>query len=159
MAAPSAVTRRSSSPHLLILHRKDIDISRLPASIGPDGIIERMAKRSAGELDRNRSLNVFRSPLRRLLDCSGGVFTGPVKPRRRLFHPLDLAMSTSSGQSVSDPSTRSRPAASANARKSRSRVRRGIPPSIQLCAINASPRRPLRRFASTFARNTPARCQ
>ena len=50
-------------------------------------------------------------------------------------------------QSVPDPSTRSRPAASANARKSRSRVRRGMPPSMQLWASSASPRRALRRFS------------
>ena len=58
-----------------------------------------------------------------------------------------------------DPSIRSRRAASAKARKSRSRVRRGTRPSMQLWAISASPRRALRRFASTFARNSPARCQ
>ena len=58
-----------------------------------------------------------------------------------------------------DPTRRSRPAASANARKSRSRVSRGIPRSIQHWAIKASPRRALRRFANTFARNSPARCQ
>jgi hypothetical protein len=63
------------------------------------------------------------------------------------------------GRFVQDPSIRSRWAASANARKSRSRVRRGTPPSMQLWAISASPRRALRRFASTFARNSPARCQ
>ena len=68
-------------------------------------------------------------------------------------------VSASSDQSSSNPSTRSRSCASANARKSRSRVRRGTPWSIQLCAISASPRRALRRLASTFARNTPARCQ
>ncbi len=55
--------------------------------------------------------------------------------------------------------TRLRPSASAKARKSRSRVRRGIPRSIQLWAIKASPRRALRRFASTCDRNAPARCQ
>jgi len=63
------------------------------------------------------------------------------------------------GQSVHDPSIRSRRTASANARKSRSRVSRGTLLSMQLWAISASPRRPLRRFASTFARNSPARCQ
>jgi hypothetical protein len=61
--------------------------------------------------------------------------------------------------SVPDPSTRSRPAVSANARKSRSRVRRGTPPSMQLWAISASPRRALRLFARTFARKAPALCQ
>ena len=66
---------------------------------------------------------------------------------------------TKSRQSVPDPSTRLRPAASANARKPRSRVRRGTPPSMQLWAISASPNRALRRFASTFARNPPALCQ
>jgi len=53
-------------------------------------------------------------------------------------------------------------AASVNARKSRSRVMRGMPWSIQLWAIKASPRRALRRVASTLARNAPplpiARC-
>jgi hypothetical protein len=63
------------------------------------------------------------------------------------------------GQSVHNPSIRSRRTASANARKSRSRVRRGMPPSMQLWAIRASPRRALRRLASTLARNSPARCQ
>ena len=57
------------------------------------------------------------------------------------------------------PSTSSRPAASANARKSRSRVRRKIPRSIQVWAINASPRRALRPLASALALRIPARCQ
>jgi hypothetical protein len=62
-------------------------------------------------------------------------------------------------QSVPGRSARSKPAASANARKSRSRVRRVTPLSMQLWAIKASPRRALRRCAKTLARNTPARCQ
>jgi len=57
------------------------------------------------------------------------------------------------------PSTRLSFAASVNTRKSRSRVMRGMPWSIQLWAIRASPRRALRRVASTLARNAPARCQ
>jgi hypothetical protein len=77
-------------------------------------------------------------------------------PRSR---PAGLYRRTKSRQSVPDPGTRSRPAASANARNSRSRVRRGTPPSMQLWAISASPRRALRRFASTFARNSLALCQ
>ena len=55
--------------------------------------------------------------------------------------------------------TRSRLALSANARKSRSRVNRGIPRSTQLWASRASPRRALRRLARAFARNAPARSQ
>jgi hypothetical protein len=62
-------------------------------------------------------------------------------------------------QSFAVPIRRSRPAAAAKARKSRSLVRRGIPRSIQLWAIRASPRRALRRCASAFARDSPARCQ
>ena len=62
-------------------------------------------------------------------------------------------------QSGHDRNMRAKRAASANARKSRSRVRRGTPPSIQVWAISASPRRALRRFANTFARNSPARRQ
>jgi hypothetical protein len=62
-------------------------------------------------------------------------------------------------QSVHDRNMRSKRAASANARKSRSRVRRGTPPSMQVWAISASPRRALRRFANTFARNSPDRRQ
>ncbi len=81
---------------------------------------------------------------------AGGGAVGREKGRNHENEP-------NPGQSAG--STRSRSAASANARKSRSRVRRGIPPSIQLWAINASPKRALRRFASTFARNAPARCQ
>lgn len=57
------------------------------------------------------------------------------------------------------PITRSRPSASVNARKSRSRVSSGIPRSIQHRAIRASPRRALRGFASTCERSAPARCQ
>ena len=78
---------------------------------------------------------------------------------RKLFLISILAFVESGDQSVADPITRSRPPASANARKSRSRVRREIPRSIPLWAIRASPRRALRRFASTCARNSPARCQ
>jgi hypothetical protein len=37
--------------------------------------------------------------------------------------------------------------------------RSGTTRSMPLWAISASPRRALRRFASTFARNSPARCQ
>jgi len=59
------------------------------------------------------------------------------------------------GRRVPVPKTRLRFAATANARKSRSRVMREMPWSIQLWAIRASPRRALRRFASTFARNAP----
>ena len=44
-------------------------------------------------------------------------------------------------------STRSKSAASAKARKSRSRVRRGAPLSMQLWAIKASPSRAFRRLA------------
>ncbi len=55
--------------------------------------------------------------------------------------------------------TRSSPAASVNARKSRSRVMRGIPRSMQLWTIKASPRRALRRLANTLARNIPALSQ
>ena len=62
-------------------------------------------------------------------------------------------------QSVPIPITRSRPAASPNARKSRSRVRREMPRWIQVWAINASPRRALRPFAIAFALSIPARCQ
>jgi hypothetical protein len=57
------------------------------------------------------------------------------------------------------PRMKSSLAASANVRKSRSRVSSTTCASIQLCAINASPRRALRRFPSTFARKIPARCQ
>lgn len=71
----------------------------------------------------------------------------------------DLCPWTKWRQSVPNPSTRSRPAASANVRKSRSRVRSGTPPSMQLWATSASPRRALRRFAITFARKAPALCQ
>ena len=84
---------------------------------------------------------------------------GEKRERTPRSRRADLYGRTRWRQSVPDPSIRSRPAASANARKSRSRVRRGTPPSMQLWAISAAPRRALRRFASTFARKPPALCQ
>jgi len=79
----------------------------------------------------------------------------------KMKKPIESPGKSRQGQRrcVPVPSTRLRFAASANARKSRSRVIRGMPWSIQLWAISASPRRALRRFASTLARNAPARCQ
>jgi len=92
-----------------------------------------------------------------------GLATCRAMPVRPINGPRHRLCSQGRGkrslQSVAEPISRSRPAAFANARKSRSRVRRGIPRSIQLWAIRASPSRALRRFASTFDRNSPARCQ
>jgi hypothetical protein len=68
-----------------------------------------------------------------------------------------LQLPSTSDQFVA--STRSSAAAWAKARKSRSRVRRGMPLSIQIWAMRASPSRAFRPFANTFARSTPALSQ
>jgi hypothetical protein len=112
----------------------------------------------------------FDGPGRRSLNLS----RGDGRPRRQRafrFQPTSRALVqgrwtrrgvwtlSRQGQSVLIPSTKSRPAALPNARKSRSRLSREIFPSIQVWAINASPRRALRPLAIAFARSAPARCQ